>query len=91
MAKQLESTVRFVGLREAGVETGVSLIDCIQRISFVEIFFLQRARIDPGGNIMLPRETSSSPSTLFHRLSFGTNLSGHTIPSESSEYTEPTG
>ena len=48
MVKQLESTVRFVGLREAGVEKRVSLIVRVQR-SFVESFYMQRSRIDPGG------------------------------------------
>jgi len=48
IVKQLESTVRFVGLRDAVVEKGVSVIDRIQR-SFVEGFFMQCAQIDPGG------------------------------------------
>ena len=42
-----ESAISFVGLQEASVEKGVSLI-CIQR-GFVESFFLQLARIDPRG------------------------------------------
>ena len=45
---QPESTVRFVCLREASVEKGVSLIDRVQR-SFVESFFMHRSRIDLGG------------------------------------------